>query len=103
MAMAASPPSAKAMDAALHPARVTRDRQQVTHRADAATLPDGAMIEQSGAPWLVWRGRRHLWRFEGYGDSAPLGEGEVTVLTPAPTLAALKAGYAPVLHPTLRT
>jgi len=94
-------PSAKAMDAALHPARVTRDRQQVRTRADPASLPDGAMIEDAGAPWLVWRGRRHLWRFEGYGDSAPLGPDEVTVLTPAPTLAALRHGYTPVLHPTL--
>ena len=94
-------PSAKAMDAALHPARVTRDRRQVTHEASGATLPDGTMIEQAGAPWLVWRGRRHLWRFEGYGDSAPLGPSAVTVLTPAPTLAALRHGYAPILHPTL--
>ncbi|WP_062232294.1 hypothetical protein [Aureimonas sp. N4] len=96
------PPSAKAMDAALHAARVTRGRQQVRTRAARATLPDGVMIEQSGAPWLIWQGRRHLWRFEGYGDSAPLDEGEVTVLTPAPTLAVLHHGYAPVLHPTLR-
>jgi hypothetical protein len=93
--------SVKAIDAALHAARVTRDRRQVTHEAALAGLPDGAMAAIDGAAWLVRQGRRHRWSSAGYRDSEPLDARIVAVLTPAPTVAVLRAGYAPVLHPSL--
>jgi hypothetical protein len=94
-------PRAAEMDAALHPARVTRRRVQVRHEAEARTLPDGAMI--------LWREGAHLVRGEailpftsgGYGAALPRPTGSVAVLTPAPTLAVLQAGFRAVLHPSV--
>ncbi|ALN72220.1 hypothetical protein [Aureimonas sp. AU20] len=94
-------PGAKAVDAALHAARVTRDRRQVTYEAPLDSLPDGAMVEADGAAWLVWRGRRHRWSPAGYLDAEPLCARSVNVLTPAPTVDVLRAGYEPVLHTSL--
>ena len=53
------------------------------------------------APLLVL-GRRLLpYAPAGYGAPLPRPrDGRATVLTPAPTVAVLKAGYAPVLHPS---
>lgn len=87
-----------AMDRILHAARVTRSRAQVRHEARAAALPDGAFI--------LWQDRAHLilgdaalpFTPSGYGPVRPRPAGGVTVLTPAPTLAVLAAGYRPVMH-----
>lgn len=95
-------PSAKAMDAALHKARVTpRLRTQITHAADIATLPDGAFIRWRQGPALVEGGRLLPWTPAGYlaAETRP-ASGPVTVLTPAPTIAVLSAGYRPALHPS---
>lgn len=96
-----APPSAKRIDAALHAARLTRDRRQQTHPDPLPHLPDGAMVAIDGEPWLVRTGWRHRWTFAGYREAEPLDGREVAVLTPAPTVAVLRAGYAPVLHPSL--
>lgn len=92
--------SADAIDRALHAARVTRARQQITHEAAAADLPPGCFVAVHGAVWLLTR--RGMRRFApgGYGAAGPRPRGAVTVLTPAPTVAALAAGFSPVLHPT---
>ncbi|MCH8166783.1 MAG: hypothetical protein IIC03_02480 [Proteobacteria bacterium] len=100
---AAGLPGRKAheIDRVLHPARVTRSRQQVTFDADLATLPDGVFLTRTTehAPLLKWCG--HLWRWspEGYADAGPGHSGTVRVLTPSPTVAAIAAGYAPE-HPS---
>lgn len=95
-------PGAGAMDATLHAARVTRDRRQVTHEARLAELPDGVFLttpDASGAPLLRWQGRLWRWSGAGYADTGPAGPGTVRVLTPAPTVAAIRAGYAPQVRP----
>jgi len=92
------PMRAPAIDAVLHPARVTRTRTQVTHRADLAALPDGAFVDHGG-PCLLHQGGLYPYAPEGY--TAPhAARGTVTVLTPAPIVAALAAGYRPALHPS---
>ena len=84
------------VDRYLHRHRVTRQRQQVRHRAAAAALPDGTfvMVEQTAS--LIWR--RQLWRLSpedgGYLPAGPL-PASVTVLTPAPTVGVLRSGYLP--------
>ncbi len=90
-----------AIDAALHPARVTaRSRRQVTHRAALGGLPDGCFIRLDDAPWLV-RGKHLLrWTHFGYDAEQSRRSGEIEVLTPAPLVAVLRAGYAPLLHPS---
>ncbi len=88
-------------DRLLHAARVTRTRQHIRLRADITTLPDGVYIWHRSAPWLVWGAQ--LLRNAGatYDAQAPRPHvGNATVLTPAPTVATLKQGYLPTLHPS---
>jgi hypothetical protein len=97
--LAAGLPGAKAqeIDRVLHAARVTSSRQQVTHRAALATLPDGVFLTLPGAedaPLLKWCERLWRWSFEGYSATGGLPDGSVRVLTPAPTVAVIRAGYA---------
>ncbi|TDX32599.1 hypothetical protein [Rhodovulum visakhapatnamense] len=89
------------LDAALHAARLCpSSRDQRRHTAPAAALPDGAFVLLEATPHLIL-GRVALpWKPSGYGAARPRPVGEVTVLTPAPTVAALAAGYRPVLHPS---
>ncbi|WP_420004426.1 hypothetical protein [Arenibacterium sp. LLYu02] len=93
----------KTIDRALHAARITRQRGQVTHLAEAADLPDGTIITLDGQPQLLWQGRRYGWSFDGYRLLGSQPQGEVTVLTPAPLVAILRAGYRPEVHGSLES
>lgn len=88
------------IDRALHRARIHR-RTKVTHQADAQRLPDGTLIDTDGTPLLLWQGHAYRWSFDGYTPHGPAPEGMVTVLTPAPTVEVLRAGYVPEMHPSL--
>lgn len=98
-------PSAPAMDAALSAARHLPDGGQKTHRRPVRDLPDGVFVRTSGgAAALVLAGRFHAVDPGGYGASVPADpETDLDVLTPAPTVAVLAAGYRPVLHPSAET
>ena len=87
------------IDRALHAARL-EDRTQRRHRAEAATLPEGSMALIGGAAHLIRPGQALRWGPEGYGGAVPLPRGPVTVLTPEPVIAVLRAGWRPVLHPS---
>ncbi len=89
-------PRAKDMDRALHAARLEPGTRVQRHvEARAADLPDGAFVlDGDRAPALVRAGLLHAWRPEGYGPAATTPD-RVLVLTPAPTIAALRAGYRP--------
>ena len=94
-------PWARDMDAALHRERVDRARRQLTHRAPASGLPDGVMIRAGGVVGLLIGGQLRPWSFQGYG--VPAGArvaGVVEVLTPPSTVAAITAGYRPLVHPS---
>lgn len=86
------------MDAELHKARVSRDRRQVRHRADATALPSGSFVLMGGTPHLLTDTAAHPYAPDGYGAPTARPCGEVTVLTPAPTIAVLAAGFRPQLH-----
>ena len=89
------------IDAALHRARVeARTRRQVTHRVALEDLPDGAFVRCDGQPHLVLGERLLRWTHAGYDRELPRGKGVVEVLTPAPLVAVLASGYAPLLHPS---
>jgi hypothetical protein len=89
------------MDAVLHRERVeSYTRRQRTRTVPLSDLPDGAMVRWQGAPALVLGGRVRAWSWEGYGPATPAGTGLVDVLTPPASLAALAAGYRPMLHPS---
>ena len=96
------PADAPAIDRTLHAARVTRDRTQVRHDVGLSTLPDGTFILWQGTPHLVRADLLHPFLPAAYGPPLPRPEGIVTVLTPAPMVATLAAGYAPLIHPSGR-
>jgi hypothetical protein len=91
-------PRALMVDAELHAHRVTRTGQRVTYRERADGLPDGTMAVLDGEAWLIWQGLLHRWSFTGYRDHQPLDGIEVEVLTPRPTVGALRGGYVPTVH-----
>ena len=94
-------PKAAAMDKALHAARIVpRSRRQLRHKADLDALPDGAFVRHSGAPHLVRADALFPYTPQGYGPPVGRTQGALEVLTPAPILAVLRAGYAPVIHPS---
>lgn len=95
-----SQPTAPDMDRALHPARVTRSRAQVRHQAEARGLPDGVFVLWQDRPHLVSGDHALPFAPDGYGSATARPDGLVTVLTPAPTVAVLAAGYRPRLHPS---
>jgi hypothetical protein len=67
-----------------------------------SSLADGAFIEDgTGHFWLKWSGALHRWTASGYDlftTPEELGIDQAVVLTPAPTLAALRNGYMPAVH-----
>ncbi len=91
-------PRAPQMDTALHAARVTRDRRQIRHQAMAHTLPDGTLALWDNAPHLFQGNAVYRYTPQGYSIALDRPQGQVDVLTPRPTVAALAAGYAPQLH-----
>lgn len=88
------------MDAALHQARVGVDRRQRHFTCDIGTLPDGVMILHEGQPHLIHHGLAFPYHPAGYGVPVARPQGLGVVMTPEPTVAVLRAGYRPVLHPS---
>jgi hypothetical protein len=95
-------PRAAEIDARLHAERVDpRSRRQVTRPAKAGELPDGVMVRMGSGPGLLAGGAVLPWTFAGYLAPVPLPPATpVELLTPPATVAAIAAGYRPLLHPT---
>jgi hypothetical protein len=97
-------PHVRKIDEALHEARVTRDRRQIRITARVDDLPDGAFViikDRPDAAWLIWHRSLHRWSHEGYSECRPVTSVDrVRVLTPAPSLRVLAAGYRPGVHPS---
>lgn len=89
------------LDRILHRQRVEpRTRRQITHRAELSGLPEGCFVRLGGRPHLVHGPSLLPWSFGGYGTPIVGRAGLVEVLTPRATVAVLRAGYRPELHPT---
>jgi hypothetical protein len=101
-------PSAQTIDAALHAARLAAHGDRHTWIIRAAEVPDGAMVcRASNEPvyaepvYLRWHGQWLRWSFTGY---LPHGSAEISpfeplcLLTPQPTIDALRSGYTPCVH-----
>jgi hypothetical protein len=98
-------PEAGAIDEQLHAERVGPGRAKVRFAADLDELPDGVFVtldeKDDGPAYLFWRGALFAWSPGGYGARRPRPAGaRVSVLTPASTVAAIRAGYAPEVHPS---
>jgi hypothetical protein len=99
LAAGMTPLSLDEIDARLHAER--RDgREKQLHRRPASKLPDGAVIAFGTEAFAIRGATIVPWRLAGYGAPKPRPSGEVEVLTPPLTLAALHGGYAPLWHPS---
>ena len=98
--------SAPAIDRVLHKARVNPGTRggQIRFQAALDDLPEGAFVvlpDDPSTPLLLLGDRLLPWRPSGY--AAPRARPATTrclVLTPRPTVAVLRAGYAAALHPS---
>jgi hypothetical protein len=93
-------PRAPEIDARLHAERVDpRSRRQRTRPAVAGELPDGVMVRHGATLGLLAGGRLLPWSFAGYLAPVPLlPEARIELLTPPSTVAAIAAGYRPLVH-----
>lgn len=91
------PMSAAEIDRNLHAARV-EGRGLRRHAADAADLPEGSMALIDGQAMLMRGEGMQPFTPAGYGTLRPRPGGKFEVLTPAPLVAVMRAGWRPVLH-----
>ncbi len=97
------PPAADEIDARLHAERVGPDKSKGTYTAKLDELPDGVLATEVGdaaTAYLLWKGKLLTWSPGGYRGRRRLPRGKVSVLTPASTVAAIRAGYVPAVHPS---
>jgi hypothetical protein len=97
-------PSADDIDNRLHRERVTPDRSKRLFRDNLEELPNGVFVRH--ADWgeyayLVWNHGLLAWTAGGYTERRDRPKrAKVLVLTPESTVAAIRAGYTPVIHPS---
>ena len=91
-------PGADEVDAALHVDRLD-GRTQRLHRAAWATLPDGTFVRTDDGAAVVVGAALVNWSSDhGYGAATKRPRtGQAEVMTPAITVAVLRAGYAPLI------
>jgi hypothetical protein len=93
-------PTADDIDRVLHRERRLAGGARVTYPAPLGELPDGVFIARDGESWLVHDGGLRRWTPAGYSDRTGPFDGPAAVLTPRATVAAIRAGYHPLLHPS---
>ncbi len=94
-------PSAGELDRVLHGERLVHgSHRRRFHRAPWSTLPTGAFVFPDSEPALVLDDAVVPWTARGYGTARPRpSAGDVTVVTPPSSVAALRAGYRPQIDP----
>lgn len=94
-------PRAPEMDVCLHHERIEpKTYQKRVWTASAQDLPDGTFVTVDRIAHLVQGDALRPWSWTGYGDPVPRPAGEISVLTPPSSVAVLRAGYRPLLHPS---
>jgi len=101
------PSRADEIDARLHAERIDpATRTQRHHDAPFVSLPDGAMVLNSGTPLLLADDSLWRWTPAGYEGTGPRpSRGIATVITPPSLVEVLRRGWDPVvplLHPSAR-
>jgi hypothetical protein len=97
-------PKADAIDDRLHAERVSVRGEKRSFETPVSKLPDGVFVtlgEDADTAHLLWHGQLLAWSPGGYRKPRPIPKGQaVSVLTPASTVAAIRAGYIPDVHPS---
>jgi hypothetical protein len=94
-------PLTAAIDAVLHRERTVGGRMRVhAMPAPPNELPNGTVVAVSGAAYTIAGGNAFRWTERGYEPPEAIRAAD-SLLTPPSTVIALRAGYRPVLHPTL--
>src|SRR6201996_3658724 len=96
-------PAADDIDRVLHWERRLAGGARVTYPASLSELPDGVFIARDGESWRVHGDGLRRWTLAGYTDRVDRLDGPAAVLTPRATVAAIRAGYRPLLHPSVQT
>jgi hypothetical protein len=98
------PVTAGVIDDRLHTERVGPDRSKRLFTAGIDQLPDGVLVEPGGpdrGACMIWGGDLLDWSPGGYTRRRRSTTGGVVpVLTPRSTVAAIRAGYVPDVHPS---
>jgi hypothetical protein len=68
--------------------------------AEATSLPPGAIVRHQGQDILITPAGARLYHPGGYRPAPSPPTGPVQVLTPAPLLAVMAAGWQPAFHPS---
>jgi hypothetical protein len=77
------------------------DASRVIEAVQISELPDGVMVRQGAAFFVVLDGRLRPWSFAGYGPRiAGTRDKGFHLVTPAVTIEAIRQGYRPILHPS---
>jgi hypothetical protein len=101
MSRAAKLPLAPEIDAVLHAERLDRGRKRLHAVPEGADgLPDGAVVAAAGEAYTLAHGHAFRWTPRGYERAADTPRPDALV-TPPSTVAALRAGYRPVLHQSI--
>jgi RimJ/RimL family protein N-acetyltransferase len=101
-------PSATELNRRLAAERLRRGRglDRAGHRrrwaAPAASLPDGTVVVVDRAAHLVLDGTLRRFDHDGWGRAVDAPSGNVDVLTPPTSVAALRHGFTPTLHASAR-
>lgn len=95
-------PMVAEIDDRLHAERLAPDRSKQTFPASLNELPDGVFVRHpswGGDAYLVWGNGLFAWSAGGYTRriTRPIAR-TVEVLTPASTVAVIRAGYVPDIH-----
>lgn len=94
-------PSAVEMDAILHAERTLHGRKLLHPISGSlSAVPDGVVVAVEDKAFTLWDGVAYRWTIEGYAVPQRLVRADWLV-TPPSTVMALKAGYRPVLHPSI--
>jgi hypothetical protein len=101
----ASPlPTADEMDRRLHAERVGPDRSKRLFGANRDEMPNGVFVRHAAwgdGAYLIWNDGLFTWTAGGYTRRLDRPKkAKVSVLTPEATVAAIRAGYAPAIHPS---
>ena len=76
--------------------------EQRRHLVSGTDVPDGAMVAIGDAAYFVSRGEMFEWSSTGYRPAGSVPIGDVEMLTPPLAATALRGGYRPEIHPSLR-